>query len=194
MIDWIRGKICDKEPTRVVVEVVSVTGHGGLAFSISIPLPTYEALGEVGDDVKLFIHPVFSHDKLELFGFKTQEERRFFCDLLLVQGIGPQSALRIISSVDFLEFKRAVCDEDIGAITSIKGISEKRASKLILELKEKYKKEELPESLEASAIRALVGLGIDARRARELAHKVRGVSTAGSETLEELIKEALRRL
>ena len=183
MIDWIIGKICVKEPTRVVIE------RGGIAFSINISLFTYEALGSLGEEAKIFIHPVLSHEKLELFGFKTPEERSFFCDLLLVQGIGPWSALRIISATDFLEFKRAVVDEDVEVISSIKGISAKRASKLIFELKEKYKKEELPpESLEGSAIRALVGLGISARKAREVVHKVK------AESLEDLIKEALRKL
>ena len=182
MIDWVIGKICEKEATRLVLE------KGGIAFSINIPLSTYEALGDIGNEEKIFIHLGFSHEKLELFGFKSLEERNFFHDLLIVQGIGPRSALRIISGTDFIEFKRAVANEDIEAISLIKGISQKRASKLIFELKEKYNKEEFPETLESNAIHALVGLGIPARKATELVRKTKAI------TLEDMIKEALKRL
>jgi len=182
MIDWIIGKVCEKEATKLVLE------KGGIAFSISIPLSTYEALSEIGEEEKIFIHLSFSHEKLELFGFKTLEERSFFFDLLVIQGIGPRTALRIISGTDFIEFKRAIVNEDIDIISSIKGISQKRASKLIFELREKYEKEELPEGLESNAIRALISLGIPEKKARELVHKVKGA------TLEDLIKEALKML
>ncbi len=183
MIDWVIGKICEKEATRLVLE------KGGIAFSINIPLSTYEALGDIEDEEKIFIHLSFSHEKLELFGFKSLEERNFFRDLLIVQGIGPRTALRIISGTDFIEFKRAIANEDIETISFIKGISQKRASKLIFELKEKYAKEEFPdESLESNTIRALIGLGIPERKARELVRKVKAA------TLEDMIKEALKRL
>lgn len=182
MIDWIEGRICKKEPTRVIVE------RGGVAVCITIPLSTYETVGDVGERVKIFTYLSFKNEKLELFGFKTVEERKFFTDLLVVEGIGPYTALRIISSTTFSDFKSAIFKGDVATISSIKGISEKRASKLILELKEKYKKEEIPDSFEASAIKALVGLGINAKKARQLVHQVKASS------LEDLIKEALKKM
>ncbi|MDI6840622.1 MAG: Holliday junction branch migration protein RuvA [bacterium] len=182
MIDWICGKICLKEPTRLVIEA------GMVAFDINIPLSTYEALENVGDKTKVFVILSLKNEKLELFGFKTIEERNFFNDLLLVQGIGPQNALRIMSSVDFTEFKSMVLKEDTEFISSIKGIGEKRANKLIFELRDRYKKEEIPESFESSAIHALTVLGIPAKKAREA---IKGIKT---DNLEELIKEALKKL
>lgn len=182
MIDWIEGKICGKEITKVVIE------KDGIAVCIIIPLSTYEAIGDVGDKVKIFTSLIFKNDKLELFGFKTIEERKFFTDLLLVEGIGPYTALRILSSTSFAEFKSAIFNSDVHTISSIKGISEKRANKLILELRERYKKEEIPPSLETSAIKALIGLGIDAKRARQLVHQIKANS------LEDLLKQALKKL
>ena len=182
MIDWIEGKICSKEPTRVVLDI------GGVAFVVNIPLSTYEALGNLGERVKIFVNLSLKNERLELFGFKTCEERNFFNDLLLVQGIGPQIALRVMSSVSFTEFKPMVAKGDIESISSIKGIGEKRASKLIFELKDKYKEEEIPESFESSAIHALTVLGIPSKKAREV---IKGIKT---DNLEELIKKALKKL
>lgn len=182
MIDWIEGKVCRKEPTKVVIE------NGGLAVSVIIPLSTYEVVGNVGDKVKIFTHLIFKNEKFELFGFKTIEERGFFTDLLLVEGIGPYTALRIISSISFDEFKFAIFRGDVDTISSIKGISEKRANKLILELKEKYKKEEIPEGIESNAIKALISLGVDAKKARLLVHQVKAT------TVEDFIKQALKKL
>ncbi len=181
MIEWIKGRICEKEATRLVME------KGGIAFSINIPLSTYEALGDVGDEEQIFIYLSFGRENFELFGFKEIEEHNFFHDLLIVQGIGPRTALRIISGTDFIEFKRAIVNEDIETISLIKGISQKRASKLIFELRDKYDKEDFPETLESNAIRALVGLGISPKKARDLVRKVTAV------TLEDMIKEALKK-
>ena len=198
MIEWIEGKICSKEPTKLVIE------NNGIAYEIHIPLSTYEALVNIEGKIKIFIHFHFSQEQLALFGFFTLEERTFFRDLLLVQGIGPQTALRIVSSTNFLEFKSAIVNNDVEAMSGIRGIGEKRANKLIFELKEKYEKEELlsgepTKDIESGAIRALTGLGIPLKKAREVVYQVKkeiGVTPISGKhaSLEEFIKEALKRL
>jgi len=182
MIEWIKGKICSKEPARVVLET------GGVAFSINISLSTYEALGDIGEAAKIFIHTSFKNECLELFGFKTEEERQFFYDLLLVQGIGAKIALRVLSSIEFAEFKTSVVNQDVDTIASIRGIGRKRAEKLIVELKNRYEKEELPDALSNSAVRALTTLGIEPKKAHQLVREIK------ADSLEELIKQALKKL
>ncbi|MCK4352449.1 Holliday junction branch migration protein RuvA [candidate division WOR-3 bacterium] len=182
MIDWIEGKVCSKEPTKLILE------KGGIAFTISIPLSTYGVLNDIGEKVKIFIYLSLKNEELKLFGFKTQKERNFFQDLLLVPGIGTGSALRMLSSISFQEFKSMVIKGDTESIVSIKGIGEKRANQLLFTLKEKYKKEEIPDSFESNAIRALISLGINAKKARQLISKIK------APTLEELIKQALKKL
>jgi Holliday junction DNA helicase RuvA len=182
MIDWIEGKVYSKEPARLGIE------KGGIAISIIIPLSTYESIGGEGEKVKVFTYLNLKNEKLELFGFGTLEERRFFTDLLLVDGVGPYTALRVLANMTFPEFKSAIFTQDVDALSCVKGISEKRASKLILELRGRYEKETLPDTFGVSAIKALTNLGVDGKKARQLVREVK----AGS--LEEFIKEALRRL
>ena len=162
MIEWIEGRIDKKEPTKLIIE------REGIAIAIAIPLSTYENAGEIGEKIKIFTYLSIKNEKLELFGFKAIEERMFFTDLLMVDGIGPYTALRIMARTKFDEFKVNIVKEDVDAISSIKGIGEKRANKMIMELKEKYKKEDLPESFENTAIKALIGLGIEAIKARKI--------------------------
>ncbi|MBI4723241.1 MAG: Holliday junction branch migration protein RuvA [Candidatus Stahlbacteria bacterium] len=190
MIEWIEGKIYQKEPAKLIIE------REGLAIAIAIPLSTYEKAGEIGEKIKIFTYLSIKNEKLELFGFKTIEERVFFTDLLIVDGIGPYTALRIMSRTTFEEFKVNIVKEDTDAISSIKGIGEKRANKMIMELKEKYKKEDIPESLENTAIKALVGLGIEPIKARKLVLIVGADPRVCLKTasLEEIIKEALKHL
>jgi Holliday junction DNA helicase RuvA len=182
VIEWIEGKICEKSPARLVIE------REGIGFSIAIPLSTYEAIGEIGEKIRIYTHLSFKNEKIELFGFKTKEEKTFFSDLLLVEGIGPYTALRIISSTSFSEFKSLIFKRDVETLSLIKGISEKRANKLIIELKEKYKGEEVPTTFETNAIKALIGLGVDSKKARKLIREVKANS------IEEFIKEALKKL
>ena len=109
MIEWIEGKICSKEPTKLVIE------NNGIAYELQIPLSTFTAVKD-GEKTKIFIHFHYSQEQMALFGFLTLEERTFFRDLLLVQGVGPQTALRIVSSTNFGEFKSAIANKDVDAI------------------------------------------------------------------------------
>lgn len=184
MIEWIEGKIAAKEPTKLVLEA------GNIAFSINIPISTYEVLGDIGNKERIYIYTDFNftNERITLFGFKTTGEKTFFNDLLLVQGIGPQTAIRILSSTNFEQFKSAIVNEDIKILSSVKGIGEKTAQKLVFELKDKYKKEAVQGSVEMNAIQALIGLGIPIKKAREVVSQSKGA------TLEELIKNALKQL
>lgn len=184
MIEWIEGKVAIKEPTRLVLET------GSLAFNIYIPLSTYESLGQIGSTEKVFIYTDFNftNEQVTLFGFKTNVEKGFFKDLLIVQGIGPQTAIRIISNISFEQFKSAIVNEDVRTLSSFKGIGEKTAQKLIFELKERYKKETTQSSVELNAIQAIIGLGVPIKKARDI------VSKSAGDTLEERIKNALKQL
>ncbi|MDD2891102.1 MAG: Holliday junction ATP-dependent DNA helicase RuvA [bacterium] len=184
MIEWMEGKVAHKEPTNLVFET------GNIAFNINIPLSTYDKLGEIGSKEKILIHVDFNftNEQVTLFGFKTPGERIFFRDLLLVQGIGPQTAIRMISSTSFELFKSAIVNEDDKTLASIKGIGGKRAQKLIFELKNRYKEEKIQNTIEGNAIQALIGLGIAPKKARDIVGQVSG------KTLEELIKNALKKV
>lgn len=180
MIDYIKGKLISKNSTSIVLEV------NNIAFSIKIPASTYQAIGEIGEDIKIFTNLSLKNEKIEIFGFASEEEKNLFIDLTGVQGIGGGMALKIMSNIRIDEFKSLIARGEKKALSEIKGIGPNTAEKLIFGLRGKYK-ETLPSARE-DAIRAVVSLGFK----REEVEKV--IAEIKSESTEELIKEALKRL
>ena len=132
MVNSISGKLVFKDPTVANVEV------GGFVFNISISLASYEKLPEVNDNISLLTHLHVKEDILELYGFADETERSLFLNLNKINGIGPRSAMNILSGTTPVEFKLKIIDGDVKSLTSIPGIGAKTAKRIIVELKEVF--------------------------------------------------------
>jgi len=197
LIAYLEGKLIEKNPTHLILEV------GGVGYSVNIPVSTYSNLGETGKMVKVLTYQHVREDELKLYGFSTKPEKGLFELLISVNGVGPRLALSILSCVSVNEFQRSVLQEDLDVLTTIAGVGKKKALRLIVELKEKLGKIDLGvkkdwEEKEAvfvpaqdEAVLALVSLGYtkpDAKKALERVTKeVKEVLP-----VEELIKRALK--
>lgn len=196
---YIKGKLDYKHNEYVIVEA------NGVGYRINTALSTVEKLGAVGEDVKVFTHLYVREDIMSLYGFATQEELGMFELLISVSGVGPKAAISLISTVSPSKFGLAVITDDAKTLTKAQGIGSKMAQRIILELKDKMKKEQImplnDENKEASAVNkdntrvseaisALMVLGYTALEAS------RAVSSVYSEDmdLESIIKSALKGL
>lgn len=196
MIAYIQGKISEKYPTHVIIDA------GGLGYEVKISLITYSDLKEL-EQVKLFTHFSVKEDSQTLFGFSQFSEKKRFLDLLSISGVGPSTALMILSSLSAEELQAAIIHEDVKTIQGVKGIGLKTAQRIVLELKDKMKKEGLLEqnikiplktdnSLAKEALSALMTLGIGKPAAEKTINLI--IKEYGSDIrLEELIKLALKR-
>lgn len=194
MISELTGKLVFKGPAEVVIEV------GGVGFRMLVPLSTFRALPGEGESAHVLTHLHVKEDGLDLFGFATPAERTIFRELISVSGIGPKLGLAVLSGLSPEVFHRAVIEEDLGLLTSIKGIGKKTAQRMIVELKEKLSGLDVSSIGGAAAGReetgdavlALVSLGVNRAEAREAV--LAASRDAGCElSIEELIKRALRK-
>lgn len=195
MISSIRGKLKVKTPTYIVVEVE------GVGYGVHIPLSTYDKLEGIGREVEIETYLHVREDVLQLYGFKSGEERELFELFLSVSGVGPKIALGALSGLGAKEIKEAIAEENLPILTTLSGIGQKTAQRIILELREKIGL--LPEgemgkmpsqgALDRDAVSALVSLGCKAAQARKAVEKAEGELPPNS-PLEDLIKYALRHL
>ena len=192
MISYLEGKLVEKNPTLVVLDI------NGIGYEVNIPVSTYEKLDNLGQRVKLLTYQYVREDTLQLYGFFTPPERETFKLLLSVSGIGPRLALGVLSCISVADFQRSVLEEDIDILTNISGIGRKTAQRLVVELKDKLGKVELKEleigerigTKENEAVLALVSLGYGKLEARRVVQQVIGQSK-GKLVVEELVKKAL---
>lgn len=199
MFAYIKGKLGYKHGDYIVVEA------NGVGYKIHTALSTIEAIGPVDNDVKVFTHLYVREDIMNLYGFLTQEEMGMFELLISVSGVGPKAAISVISSVSPSKFGLAVITDDVKTLTKAQGIGNKMAQRIILELKDKIKKEQVSDvsiakdektlltrdrSRSSEAISALMVLGYTALEAGK------AVSAVYSDEmdLETVIKGALRNL
>ncbi|MBB6003144.1 Holliday junction branch migration protein RuvA [Arcicella rosea] len=197
MIAYIDGKLTYKDPAYVIIDV------NGVGYEIKISLQTYAALEDGTERCKLFTYLNIREDAHVLYGFKDPEEKILFLDLLSVSGIGPNTALVMLSSMSSAEIRHALMNEDVKTIQSIKGIGAKTAQRAIIELKDKLRKEQMLGTSSPSifptqnnkvrneALAALVTLGIPKNVAEKSIDAI--LKKEGTEiTVEQLIKMALR--
>lgn len=197
MIAYLEGKLVEKNPTLLILEV------NGVGYAVNIPVSTYGSLVETGQMVKILTYQHVREDELKLYGFSTKPEKELFELLIAVNGVGPRMALSILSCISVQEFQRSVLQEDLDVLTAISGVGKKKAQRLIVELKEKLGKVDLGERKDLreeeatltpavdEAALALISLGytkVDARKALDK------VTDQAKETLpvEELIKRVLK--
>ena len=131
MIAYLSGKILEKEANTVIIDV------GGIGYEATIPLSTFYDLGEIGDEVSLRIFTYVREDTLQLFGFKTLQERELFLKLITVSGIGPKVGISMLSGMNSDEIIAAIRTDNLARLTSIPGIGKKTAERLVIELRDK---------------------------------------------------------
>jgi holliday junction DNA helicase RuvA len=197
MIAYLDGKLAYKDPSYVIIDV------GGVGYQVKISLQTYAALHNTGERCKLHTLLIIREDSHTLFGFHDAEEKVLFEDLTSVSGIGPSTALVMLSSLSSPEIKQALVSEDVKTIQSIKGIGLKTAQRAIIELKDKLKKDNLISGVTPNifntenakvrneSLAALVMLGIPRATAEKSIDAI--LKREGNDvTVEQLIKLALR--
>jgi Holliday junction DNA helicase RuvA len=195
MIGQLRGRLAEKRPNQVLVDV------GGVGYLVQVPLSTYAALGELHTEVTLLVHTHVREDALALYGFVSAREKHFFEMLLSASGVGPTLALKILSGMSVEELVPAIRGSDLARLTRIPGVGRKTAERMVVELKDKLEVVALeaerptpssPAGVEADVVSALVNLGYDARAAEGAVGEAKCVAGAGN--LEKLLRAALQSL
>ncbi|HUQ25383.1 MAG TPA: Holliday junction branch migration protein RuvA [Burkholderiales bacterium] len=131
MIGRMTGKLAGKHPPQVLVDV------GGVGYELDVPMSTFYGLPAVGEAVTLFTHLSVKEDSHTLYGFATLEERSAFRQLIRISGVGPRTALSVLSGLSVAELSQAVALQDAARLIKIPGIGKKTAERLLLELKGK---------------------------------------------------------
>jgi holliday junction DNA helicase RuvA len=195
VIAQLSGQLGHKLPGEIVVDV------GGVGYQVFIPLSVFYRLPEVGMPVTLQIHTHVREDALQLFGFHDHAEKQVFLMLTGVSGIGPKLALTILSGIPVDDLARALRESDQVRLVAIPGVGKKLAERMIVELKDKFAalgpftiespKPAAGSQLMQDAVSALVNLGYKKPEAEK---HVREALNSGEQSLEDVLKEALRRI
>jgi holliday junction DNA helicase RuvA len=195
VIAQISGTLAQKVPGEIVVDVV------GVGYQIFIPLNVFYRLPDIGAPVSLQIHTHVRDDALQLFGFQDLAEKQIFLLLISVSGIGPKLAVNILSGIPAEELARALRVGDQARLVAIPGVGRKLAERMIVELKDKLAtlsaagvespKPEIGSQVMQDAVSALVNLGYKRPEAEKT---VREVLRSGDRSLENVLKDTLRRL
>jgi Holliday junction DNA helicase RuvA len=191
MIGYLEGELMDKSPGLALVKV------GGVGYQIFIPLSTFYALPDPPATIALQIHTRLQEDALQLYGFKTREEKDLFLQLLSIPRIGARTALNILSGINPEEFAQALVAGDDKRLAGIPGIGKKSAARIVLELKDRLPPARRPlpasagERLRQDALSALLNLGYP----KNLAEKaVDAAQAQGADSLEDLLRQSLKAL
>lgn len=147
MLAYIKGSLEIKNNDYIVIDV------GGLGYKVNMSKKALNNVGNIGDKIKVYTYYRVREDDISIFGFNTNEELRMFELLLSVSGIGAKVALTILSNIEITEFALAVITDDVNKIVKIPGIGKKTAQRIILELKDKLKAQELAEAEEQTGIK-----------------------------------------
>lgn len=195
MIYHVEGKLVEKTPTYVVIDV------NGVGYVMQISLNTFTKIGD-SEKCKLFTEQMYVRDDMPRFyGFADIAERNLFRLLVSVSGVGGTSALLMLSSLTAAEIQTAIATANVAVIKSVKGIGEKTAQRVIVDLKDKMGKSDLSaeifssvnNTLKEEALSALVMLGFNKQGADKVLDKI--IRTEGTgQTVEQLIKSALKNL
>jgi len=199
MITFLHGKLIDALPTQITVDV------NGVGYEALIPLSSFDKLPQPGQSIKLLTQLVVREDAHTLYGFMTPEERDLFRLLIhTVSGIGPKTALNVLSGISVTAFRGAVASSDLKSLSKISGVGKKTAERIVVELKDKigmagaWEASSARHGLSADeqrindAVLALVALGfkqIEAHDSVRAAQAVLGMQA----TVEELVRVCLKK-
>lgn len=193
MISFLKGKKDSIDPTKLVLDV------NGVGYDINISLRTFSSLKDK-DDIFIHTHLNVKEDSHTLYGFNSINEKETFLSLLSINGVGPSTAIMILSSLSALELKKAIINSDTNKIKSVKGIGLKTAQRIILELKDKISVEGIDSDKISSfydnttrdeALSALSSLGISKKIVERHINDI--LQRESDISLESLIKEVLKR-
>ena len=197
MIAHLRGRVLEKQPNRLVVDV------DGVGYEVFVPLSTFYGLGEPGSEVALRIRTHVREDTLSLYGFATVLEQNLFDRLIGISGIGPKVALAVLSGIEPIELVRAIERGDLARLTAIPGVGKKTSERIVLELKDRLPRlqgayggpegsQSGPAKVRDDLLSALINLGYH----RPLAEKAveAAIKTAPGDRFEDILKRALREL
>jgi Holliday junction DNA helicase RuvA len=195
MIGFLRGKLLQKHPPALLVDV------GGVGYELEAPMSTFYSLPAIGAEVKLHTHLVVREDAQLLYGFATEAERRLFRDLLRVSGVGPKIGLALLSGMSVEAFLLCVEAQDVESLVRVPGIGRKTAERLLIEMRDRIRAlgegAAMPGVVGAAlgaggamaeAFAAMVALGY---RPAEVTRLLKSVQTDGAAT-EDIIREALK--
>lgn len=195
MITYLEGKLVVKEPTHLVIDI------NGMGYEVKISLSTFSDIKGL-EKAKIHTHFHVKEDAQTLYGFSQISEKKRFLDLVSISGVGPSTALMILSSLSPEELQSAIVAENTGMIQAVKGVGAKTAQRIILELKDKMKKEGIlgkviengpstNNTLRNEALSALSTLGINKNVADKTIQSL--LRENADISLEDLIKLALKR-
>ena len=193
MIEFLEGRLIEKTPTHLVIDV------GGVGYFVNISLYTYGKLGSE-EKIKVHTHLSIKEDAHTLYGFLEREERELFRQLISVNGVGAGTARMILSSLSPSEVSQAIANGDAGTLQRIKGIGAKSALRIIIDLKDKIKTDDTHLLLKGSgntmrdeALSALLALGFGKAQIEKVMDSLAKKGESPS-TVEEMIKLALKNL
>jgi holliday junction DNA helicase RuvA len=146
MIAFLRGRVLDKQPNRIILDV-----HG-VGYELHVPLSTYYDIGGEASEVSLRVHTHVREDALQLYGFLTVLEQDVFERLIAISGIGPRLAIAVLSGIETRELVAAVQRGDVARLTGIPGIGKKTAERIVLELREKFAHLAVPAGIGAAPL------------------------------------------
>lgn len=197
MITYLKGKLVFKDPTFVIIDI------SGIGYQVKISLQTYSKIKDEEQVMLLtFLH--IKEDAHTLYGFKEEAEKKLFLNLISISGVGPNTGLMILSSLSSEELETAIIQEDFKTIQNVKGVGAKTAQRIVLELKDKVKKDSILDLSSSSpgflhqnnkvkdeALQALITLGFPKATAEKNIAAI--LKKTGSEiSLEDLIKASLK--
>jgi Holliday junction DNA helicase RuvA len=204
MIAHLNGTLLSKEPNSVIVDV------SGVGYEVTIPLSTFYELANEGSDVQLRIYTHVKEDALQLYGFKTERERKLFVNFISVSGIGPKIGVALLSGMSADELINSIKTNNLARLTLIPGVGRKTAERLIVDLREKMtalaaSQVETTSGLEpaasgaspedsvrSDALSALLNLGYQRSSAEKAIDAV--LNDGGEMTVESVLRRGLRKL
>lgn len=189
MIHHLKGRLFEKNPTYLVIEC------NGVGYEVKISLNTFSGIG-TSEEVTLLTKLIVREDAHILYGFLSKEEREIFQLLISISGIGPNTAMIMLSSLTPSEIAKAIVNEEVRIIQSVKGIGAKTAQRVIIELKDKMRHFSLSDenltdnhnTNKFDALIALVSLGFDKKAVERTLDKIYNEN----DSVESLIKHALK--
>lgn len=197
MIGLLRGRIADKQPNTLIVDVQ------GVGYEVHVPLSTFYDAGDTGAEITLRIYTHVREDALQLYGFLTELERQLFEKLIGISGIGPRLAIAVLSGMDPRELMTSVQRGDVARLTGIPGVGKKTSERIVLELRDRLA--QLPggapadsapsngaDRVRSDLLSALQNLGYHRPQAEKAIDAT--LQTMSNPTFEHALKAALREL
>jgi Holliday junction DNA helicase RuvA len=191
MIGSLRGKLIEKRPNQLLVDV------NGVGYQVQIPLSTFAGLGALHAETNLLIHTHVREDQITLYGFVTAREKQCFELLISASGVGPSLALKILSGMSIGELVPAIRKSDLAQLVKIPGVGRKTAERIVVELRDKLVVIDVPETgkpstrsqLEDDVASALMNLGYDTKSVERAVEKSRAAS---GNDFEKLLRSSLQ--